>query len=146
MSGTELTDPRIRAAVIMSPSTPKSETAERAFGDVKIPWLLMTGTKDVTPIGVMDAKERLTVYPALRGAPKYQVVLDNADHSVFADRAFPGDRRRRNTNHHRVIRALSTAFWDAYLRDDKDALAWLNGTGPRSVMESADDWKASPEK
>jgi dienelactone hydrolase len=39
MSGTELTDPRIRAAVIMSPSTPKSETAERAFGDVKIPWL-----------------------------------------------------------------------------------------------------------
>ena len=50
MSGTELTDPRIRAAVIMSPSTPKSETAERAFGDVKIPWLLMTGTKDVAPI------------------------------------------------------------------------------------------------
>ena len=146
MSGTELTDPRIRAAVIMSPSTPKSETAERAFGDVKIPWLLMTGTKDVAPFGEMDAKERLTVYPALRGAPKYQVVLDNADHSVFADHAFPGDRRRRNTNHHRVIRALSTAFWDAYLRDDKDALAWLNGTGPRSVMELADDWKASPEK
>jgi len=59
----------------------------------------MTGTKDVTPIGVTDAKERLTVYPALHAAPKYQVVLDNADHSVFADRAFPGDR---NTNHHRV--------------------------------------------
>ena len=145
MSGTELTDPRIRAAVIMSPSTPKSETAERAFGDVKIPWLLMTGTKDVAPIGEMDAKERLTVYPALHGVPKYQVVLNNADHSIFADRAFH-DRRLRNLNHHRVIRALSTAFWDAYLKDNKDALAWLIGTGPRSVMEPADDWKASPEK
>src|SRR6266542_1909145 len=94
MSGTELTDPRIRAAVIMSPSTPKSETAERAF----------------------------------------------------ADRALPGDRSPRNVNHHRVIRALSIAFWDAYLQENKDALAWLNGTGPRSVMDPADDWKASAEK
>ena len=89
MSGTELTDPRIRAAVIMSPSTPKLETAERAFGDVKIPWLLMTGTKDVALIGEMDAKGRLTVYLVLHGAPKYQVVLNTADHSVFVDRAFP---------------------------------------------------------
>jgi predicted dienelactone hydrolase len=146
LSGTELTDPRIRAAVIMSPSTPKSETAESAFSDVKIPWLLMTGTKDVAPIGETDAKARLTVYPALHGVPKYQVVLNNADHSVFTDRVWRGDRGPRNPNHHRVIRALSTAFWDAYLQDNKDALAWLNGTGPRSVMEPADDWKASPEK
>ena len=70
MSGTELTDLRIRAAVIMSPNPPKSETAERAFGDVKIPWLLMTGTKDVAPFGETDAKERLMVYPALHGRPE----------------------------------------------------------------------------
>ena len=146
LSGTELTDPRIRAAVIMSPSTPRSTTAEQAVGAVKIPWLLMTGTKDVSPMGEMDAKERLAVYPALRGAPKYQVVLNNAEHSVFIDHALPGNGERRNPNHHRVILALSTAFWDAYLQDNKDALAWLNGTGPRSVMEPADDWKASPEK
>jgi hypothetical protein len=30
---------------------------------------------------------------------------------------------------------MSTAFGDANLRGDKDALAWLNGTGPRSVMD-----------
>ena len=106
----------------------------------------VAGTKDVSPLGETDANARLTVYPALHGVPKYQVVLNNADHSVFADRALPGDRSRRNMSHHRVIRALSTAFWDAYLQDNKDALAWLNGTGPRSVMEPADDWKASPEK
>lgn len=62
------------------------------------------------------------------------------------DRALRSDGEPRNPNHHRVILALSTAFWDAYLQDNKDALAWLNGTGPRSVMEPADDWKASPEK
>jgi hypothetical protein len=42
-----------------------------------------------------------------------------------------------------VIRALATAFLDANLRGDKDALAWLNGAGPRSVMERVDDWKAA---
>ena len=144
VSGTKLTDARIRAAVIMSPSAPVSTTAEQAFGAVKVPWLLMTGTKDTAPIGPADLKSRLAVYPALRGAPKYQVVLDNAEHSAFTDRALPGDREPRNPNHRRVILALSTAFWDAYLRGDKEALAWLNGAGPRGVMEPADDWKAVP--
>ena len=144
LSGTQLTDPRIRAAVILSPSVPVSTTAEQAFGAVKIPWLLMTGTKDTAPIGPADMKSRLAVYPALHGAPKYQVVLNNAEHSAFTDRALPGDREPRNPNHHRAILALSTAFWDAYLRGDKDALVWLNGDGPRSVMETADDWKAAP--
>jgi predicted dienelactone hydrolase len=146
ISGTTLTDPRIRAAVIFSPSVPKSENADKAFGEVKIPWLLMTGTKDTAPIGPAHMQSRLAVYPALHGAPKYEVILDKAEHSVFTDRALPGDEAPRNPNHHRVILALSTAFWDAYLRGDKEALAWLNGAGPRTVMEPADDWKAETGK
>jgi hypothetical protein len=105
--------------------------------------MLMTGTKDVAPIGNADLKSRLAVYPALHGAPKYEVVLHNAEHSVFTDRALPGDRVPRNPNHHRVILALSTAFWDAYLRGDAEALAWLKGRGPRSVMEPDDQWQFS---
>jgi predicted dienelactone hydrolase len=146
MSSNRLTDPRIRAAVILSPGVPKSTTADEAFGAVKIPWLLMTGTKDIAPIGPADMNSRLAVYPALHGAPKYQVVLNNAEHSAFTDRALPGDREPRNPNHHRVILALSTAFWDGYLRGNGDALGWLNGDGPRSVMETADDWKAASAK
>lgn len=143
LSGTKLTDPRIRAAVIFSPSSPRSSTPAQAFSSVKIPWLLMTGTKDIAPIGYVDMKSRLSVYLALR-SPKYQVVLDKAEHSVFTDRLLPGDQEPRNPNHHRVILALSTAFWDAYLRGDKEALGWLNGKGPRAVMEPADEWKTAP--
>jgi hypothetical protein len=108
---------------------------------VKIPWLLMTGTKDVAPIGNASVKSRLAVYPNLKSAPKYEVVLHNAEHSVFTDRALPGDKQQRNPNHHRVILALSTAFWDAYLRDDAAALTWLNSDSPRSVMETEDQWQ-----
>jgi predicted dienelactone hydrolase len=143
LTGQEFTDPRIKAAVVFSPSAPRAGSAAKAFGAVKIPWLLMTGTKDLAPIGEADMKSRLAVYPALRGAPKYEVVLHNAEHSVFTDRPLPGDHEPRNPNHQRVILALSTAFWDAYLRGDAAALAWLNGPGPRSVMEPGDQWQFS---
>jgi predicted dienelactone hydrolase len=143
MGGQLFTDTRIRAAVALSPSKPAVGSAEKAFGSVKIPWLLMTGTKDVSFIGQADMPSRLAVYPALHGAPKYEVVLDNAEHSAFGDRALPGDKEPRNPNHHRVILGLSTAFWDAYLRGDAEALKWLDGTGPRTVMEPADKWQWS---
>jgi predicted dienelactone hydrolase len=143
MGGQSYTDPRIMAAIAFSPSLPHGISADKAFGAVKIPWMLMTGTKDVSPIGNTDLESRLAVYPALQGEPKYEVVLRNAEHSVFTDRALPGDREPRNPNHHRVILALSTAFWDTYLRGDTAALAWLNGPGPRSVMEPDDQWRYS---
>jgi len=142
--GNRLTDSRIKAAIAFSPSSPTHGRVDNAFGAIKIPWLLMTGTKDTAPIGHADLQSRLAVYPALHGAPKYEVVLNNAEHSAFTDRVLPGDVAPRNPNHHRVMLALTTAFWDAYLRGDAAALAWLNGAGPRSIMEAADRWQFSP--
>lgn len=141
--GQAFTDPRIRAAILFSPSSPRNLGQADPFGDVKIPWLMMTGTKDVAPIGGADIRSRRGVYASMRGAPKYELVLNDAEHSVFTDRPLPFDSEPRNPNHHRVILALSTAFWDAYLRGDKAAMEWLNGSRPRSVMEPADQWQFS---
>jgi hypothetical protein len=60
---------------------------------------------------------------------------------VFTDRPLRADREPRNPNHHLKILALSTVFWDAYLRGNQDALAWLDGIGARSVMEAEDQWQ-----
>ena len=144
LGGQKFTDVRITAAIAFSPSSPRAGGAAKAFGSVKIPWLLMTGTKDVSPIGQQDVKSRLAVYPNLKGAPKYEVVLNNAEHSAFTDRALPGDHESRNPNHHRVILALSTAFWDAYLKEDAVAKTWLDGHGPRTVLELEDAWQLAP--
>lgn len=135
------TDSRIKAAVAFSPSSPKRGSAERAFGKVAIPWLLMTGTKDTSFINDTDVASRLAVFPALPAGGKYELVLEGAEHSAFGERALPGDKLARNPNHHRAILALSTAFWDAYLRDDAAAKAWLDGAGPRSVLELKDRWQ-----
>lgn len=139
--GDRLNDPRIRAAIAMSPSSPRRGSPEDAFGEVRVPWLLMTGTHDGAPIGGQTVATRLAVFPALRGGEKYELVLDGAEHSAFSDRALPGDRKPRNPNHHRAILALSTAFWDAYLRGDAAARAWLDGDGARGVLESEDRWR-----
>ena len=137
------TEPRIKAATIFSPSSPRrGGDPKEAFGNVKIPWMLMTGTKDVAPIGDADVKSRLAVFPALPPGGKYELVLYGAGHSAFTDRALPGDTEKRNPNHHRVILALSTAFWDVWLREDAAARAWLDGDGPRSVLEKDDRWQA----
>ncbi len=137
----QFTDSRIRAAIILSPSSPRRGDPAGAFRSVRIPWMLMTGTKDISPIGGADLTSRLDVYPHLPAGGKYELVLHGAEHSAFTDRPLPGDTITRNPNHHRAIIALSTAFWDAYLREDNAALAWLEGAGPRSVLEDADRWQ-----
>lgn len=137
-----LRDPRIDAALMLSPSVPERGDARPAFGRVDMPWLLMTGTDDAAVIGGATAETRLGVYPALPTGSKYELVLHNAQHSAFGDRALPGDKKgQRNPNHHRAILALSTAFWDAYLHNDAAARAWLDGDAARGVLEAKDRWQ-----
>lgn len=137
--GTSRTDPRITAALILSPSAPHGGNAAQAFAGVTRPWLLMTGTRDVAAVGNATLEDRLAVFPALPPGGKYQLVLDGAEHLAFGDSPERGGSTR-NPNHHRAIIALSTAFWDAYLRGDAAARAWLDGEGPRGVLEPKDAW------
>ena len=69
------------------------------------------------------------------------MVLDKAEHSAFGDRELPGEAHRRNPNHHQAILAATTAFWDAYLRDDPEAKKWLDGEEVRGVLEANDKWQ-----
>jgi dienelactone hydrolase len=140
IGGQGLTDSRVKAAIVMSPSAPDRGDINVAFGKVATPWLLMTGTHDTAAIGNQTPESRRKVFAAIAPGDKYELVLDKAEHSVFTDRPLPGDKQPRNPNHHRVILALSTAFWDAYLRDNRDAKAWLTGDAPRLLMDAADVW------
>ncbi len=126
---------------MFSPSAPKRGDPKAAFGEVKTPWLLMTGTLDMSPIGSATAASRREVFSALPPGGKYEAVLDKAEHSAFSDRALPGDSAPRNPNHHRAMLALTTAFFDAYLKGDAAAKAWLDGAGPRTILEPADSWQ-----
>ena len=134
-------DKRITACILMSPSAPRTGSAKKAFGKIKLPWLCMTGTNDKSILGGADVENRLSVYSALPRKGHYELVLFGAEHSAFTESKLPLDRLSRNPNHHRAIMAISTAFWDTYLRGDAEAKTWLNTDAVRSVLETKDRWQ-----
>jgi len=140
------TEKRIDAAIAMSPSPPRRGDPATAFGEVAIPWMLMTGTKDTGNFSDQTVESRRSVYPALPPGDKYELLLDGAEHAAFGERPErrlrSGPTQRGKRNHHRAIQALSTAFWDSYLRNDKTAKDWLTGHGPRSVLEADDRFQS----
>lgn len=133
--GSSWNDSRIRAAIAFSPSIPRAGEVGKAFARVRLPWLLMTGTEDTAPIGGMTVQDRRSVYPALPAGDKYELVMDGAEHSVFTDRS------RQNPRYHQEILAFSTAFWDAYLKGNPEARAWLQGPAARAALAPKDNWQ-----
>ncbi len=134
-------EPRIRAAVMMSPSPPELGNPVTAFAPIKIPCLLMTGTADVSPIGITPtAADRLKVFPSLTSAPAWQVVLDHAEHMTFNEVDL-FHQPIKDARYHRAILALTTAFWDMQLKSDPAAKKWLNSDSARSVLVPADKWE-----
>lgn len=132
---------RLNAAVIFSPSGPIILTAEAAFGGVTVPWLLMTGTNDIARIGGQTVEDRLSVFPALPKKNKYQLVFHEGTHSTFSDHELRNNSKR-NPHHHKVIKAITTAFWDTYLKNNDDAKKWLTGTDASMLLEENDIWQS----
>ena len=139
--GKMFTDERIKASIAMSPSAPQIGNDERTFGEIKIPCLLMTGTKDKSVIARLTAEDRLKVFEQLpSNGHFYELVLYDAEHMAFSERTLSGGAQR-NPNHHKSILALSSAFWDTYLKEDQPAKNWLNGKESKKILDSKDKWQ-----
>ena len=140
---TDFHEPRIDAFLALSPSLHKRLTPEEAFGHVQSPVLLMTGTKDGSPIDPTTTPEsRMQVFTALPKGDKYQLVLEDAKHFAFSD-AGGFSRQNRIEHHHHAIQTISTRFWNAYLKADAEAKALLQSEAIRKEAElvEADRWE-----
>jgi predicted dienelactone hydrolase len=118
-------DPRVKAAIAMSaPVNAKRPRLEAAFAKIKIPCFHMTGTKDTSPIGDTSPEDRRLPFQYSNGSDQYLLVLDGGDHMVFSGRG-KIMTSRKDEEFQKLISASSTAFWDAYLKNDPKASAWL---------------------
>lgn len=123
------TDPRVKAAVVMSPPVPVNKSGlDRDFGKIQIPCLFMTGTEDFSPIGDTRPEDRRLPFDHIRGTDQFLLTLKGGDHMVFSgrERLRGGEKDRL---FHRFICESSLAFWDAYLKQNAGAKAWLTGEG-----------------
>lgn len=123
--GARFADPRVKAAVAMStPGAARGPMIHGDYGTVRIPVFHFTGTEDkVLPTDVVA--DRRLPFDLSPGPGTYLVVFQGGDHMVFSGRGSVASRPNDPAFQREVCRA-STAFWDATLKGDAAAKAWLD--------------------
>ncbi len=127
-SGRELsfTDPRFKAAIAMSASVPpRREQDARVYRKIEIPCFHMTGTRDDSPVNETRAAERRIPFDRIDGADQYLVTFKDGDHMVFSGRPREMQGGEKDDEFQGLIQMGSIAFWDAYLKGEVEAKAWL---------------------
>jgi hypothetical protein len=130
----------VKAAIAMSPPVPRdavgnNDRLDRVYAHIHIPCLHMTGTLDEAVIGDTPAADRRLPFDHIpAGSDQYLVTFKDGDHMIFSGRTRQGPLAgngpaEKDPMFQDLIRQSTTAFWDAYLRDDAKARAWLSQGG-----------------
>jgi hypothetical protein len=122
-------DTRIVAAIAFSPNARNKRHVARQFGDIQIPFMSITGTKDGS---ILDDgtryQDRMLPYENMPAGGKYLLVFDGGDHMVFGGHEL-GARRSHTARDREIqsnVKAATVAFWNATLKHDESAGEWLN--------------------
>lgn len=125
-----LADKRVKAAIPMSAPVPaRRNNLDRVYAGVTIPCLHMTGTLDDSPIGETKAADRRIPFDHSKAANQYLITFEGGDHMVFSGRRPAMGPAARDARFQQLILESTTAFWDAYLKGDDKAKAWLSKGG-----------------
>lgn len=124
-------DPRFKCGMLYSPIPEFRITGVLPFdvyGTIKRPLFHMTGTDDSSPVEGFEYQRRLEVYDQSE-AEKYLLILNHGDHMIYnGSRGKLGQNPNREL-HERLIKISSLAYWDAHMKGDAAADAWLTGGG-----------------
>ena len=131
-------DSRPRAFLLLSPPGKGQQgLTEKSWASVTRPLMVITGSRDRGVKG-QDPAWRLDAYRLSPPGGKFSVWLEGASHRSFSGRAAePGAALPRDKGKGAVsaegevalfqqVRIASLAFWDAFLRDDAGAKAFLD--------------------
>ena len=123
-------DRRVKAAIPMSAPVPaRRANLDRTYERVTIPCLHMTGTLDDSPIGETKAADRRLPFDHSKATNQFLVTFEGADHMVFSGRRPSVGAAAKDARFQRLILDSTSAFWDAYLKGDGKAKAWLSQGG-----------------
>lgn len=138
-------DPRVRAVLAMSPQgSGTMGISADAWNAMGVPVLCLTGTHDYGA-GGRSAAWRRQAFEAIHNVDDYLITISGAGHMTFSNpdgKAGAGlagglggmgglgdgggiGRGSGGKGDAALIQALSTAYFDAYLRGDAEAKAWL---------------------
>jgi dienelactone hydrolase len=127
-SHSSLRDDRFDVAVLLSGPGPMPTTPENAWESVTLPILVTTGTRDHANRGGEGAtwEWRLGAFRLTPPGDKFGLVIDQADHFlgglICTDRA----EGTPDTEAFTIVKSVSTAFLDDYLKQDATARTYLH--------------------
>lgn len=142
--GNRFQEPRITAGMPISPISQgmAMQNPGAAYGAIKIPLFHVTGTKDGMPLdesGDFDPRQRTMPFRLIPNPDQYLLVLDGADHNVFAARK----AENRTPESDRLLSVVSRGavlFFDAYLKQDPQAMQLLR-EGFRTILAPGDTFE-----
>jgi predicted dienelactone hydrolase len=132
-------EPRIKAAIQMSAPAPKiRRQLDETFNTITIPLMHMTGTKDFLEIlPQTTAVDRRIPFDHMGSSETCLVTFNGGDHFIFSGRermsAAP-EKLAQDAAFQKLITAGTTAFWDAYLKDNAEARKWLLAGGYAKML------------
>jgi predicted dienelactone hydrolase len=139
----ELYDDRFQAAVLLSAPGPNmKEMADNAFEGIRKPFIATGGSNDVGRVDLGEltpAQWRMQAYLLAPSGDKYSVITQGSDH--YMGGLICNAERGGEPDHAAVanVRAMTTAFLDAYIKRDPAALKFLR----TADVEALTDGQAS---
>ncbi len=123
-------DPRFKCALALSPQPGiqrNSPLHEGSWAHIEVPTLMVTGSRDFnwSPEAREIPNRTRIPFDGLPPGDKYLVEIRDAEHNAFTDSVPFYPARERDPRHHLWIQQATTAFLDAYLKDDPKAGEWL---------------------
>jgi dienelactone hydrolase len=123
-----LREERIKAGILYSP-TPIMHLTDaphaQVYGGINIPLFHMTGTEDHSPLEHHKYEDRLVIQEHAQHPEQYLKILEGGDHMVYTGSRGKLAHNPKREEYEGIIKAASLAFWDAHLKDDEAAKAWL---------------------
>ena len=139
--GVSFADPRVKAAVALSPPGEKG-----GYDEIAIPVMTVTGTRDTSPLSDETPESRMTPFREIEADSGILIVFDGATHGGIGggvggrrgERSDPQADRRM----HALIQQATLLFLDAHLRGDADAAQALKALpemiGDAGTVETKD--------
>jgi predicted dienelactone hydrolase len=118
-------DKRVAAVVLLSGQGPGDMMTEKSWEKVAMPMLVMTGSKDGPTRTGQPAEWRKKPYELSPKGDKFLVWVKELDHGFGGITGLKFPKWKENPDHVKYTKMATLAFWDAFLKGDAQAKAWL---------------------
>lgn len=126
-------DPRVRALLVLSPTGRGQGLTDDSWKDMKLPMLVMTGSKDPSRRTGNDPQWRTEPFRFSSPGDKHLVFIeapDGTNGGLLGKAPKPGELAP-------YVKASTLAFWDAYLKDGKEARAYVESDKLAALSKQA---------